>query len=251
MDNVGTLEYACRSTGSIWCLRRPAASSAGNTHKQNGCTSEQLQTKPSPDPLRGEEQMPTIARIAASRLTLRCWDPKDAAQLRESVASSLTELKRVFPWAAREPLPLTETAQRLTSLRGAFLADDYWSYGMFNLSETMVIGGVDLRPGRADGDRELSYWVRTSCTRRGYATEAVSAMTSQLFSDLDVQRIVIRCQRSNTRGAAIPERLGYGLVCAGDDALDDGATGAMIWELTRARFSAVARLPAAARPWLN
>jgi RimJ/RimL family protein N-acetyltransferase len=195
--------------------------------------------------------MPVATSIATSRLTLRCWEPGDAGQLRESILSSLEELKLVFPWAQREPLALKDAAERLNAMREDFRAGRRWAYGIFDLGETMVLGGLDLRPGRRPGDRELSYWIRTSRTRRGYATEAVSAVTTRLFADPDIERVLIRCQRSNSRGAAIPERLGYCLRCEDDRKLDDGPGDAMIWELTRDRFCAVARLPARPRPWLN
>lgn len=195
--------------------------------------------------------MPSANRIATSRLTLRCWRPTDARQLRESVIASLDELQGIFPWARRERMTLPDTTTRLTELREAFLIGRSWAYGIFDATETKVLGGLDVRPGRRRADREISYWIRSRCTRRGYATEAVSAMTSHLFADPDVERLIIRCQRANARGAAIPERLGYAPCEDGSTATDDGVPDSLIWELTRARFFAVAKLSAQPRPWLH
>jgi RimJ/RimL family protein N-acetyltransferase len=195
--------------------------------------------------------MPPASHIATSRLTLRCWKPSDASQLRESVLASLDDLMDIFSWARRENMTLSDTTTRLNGLREAFLSGRSWAWGIFDTAETKVLGGLDVRPGRRRSDREISYWIRSRCTRRGYATEAVSAMTSHLFADPDVDRLLIRCQPANSRGAAIPRRLGYTQCDESLTVTDDGVPDSMIWELTRSQFFAVAQLPAQPRPWLH
>ncbi len=194
--------------------------------------------------------MALATRIATSRLTLRGWKASDARQLRESVLASQEELRRVFPWAAADRLSMADTTQWLADRREAFLGDRSWSYGIFDTAESKVLGGLDVRPGRRECDREISYWIRTRCTRRGYATEAVSAITSHLFTDEDVYCIVIRCQPTNARGAAIPERLGY-TPRERDESLDDGPQSGSVWELTRLQFFTAVQLAVQPRPWLN
>jgi ribosomal-protein-serine acetyltransferase len=195
--------------------------------------------------------MAAIYRIPTSRLTLRCWKPEDAPQLQESIASSLPELQASIPWIKNAPI--ADTERHLETMREDFLSERAWSYGIFDLGESMVIGGLRLQPGEP-GVREMSYWIRTSCTGRGYATEAVSAATVYTFTNQNVERIVIRCHCRNKRGAAIPQRLGYRLAGkspACPEALAAEPREAMIWELTRARFNNVAALPTESRPWLS
>ena len=58
---------------------------------------------------------------------------------------------------------------------------------------------------------EIGYWLRTSCTGKGFMTEAVNALTQYAFKQLKVNRIAITCDVINIQSKRIPERLGYHL----------------------------------------
>lgn len=58
---------------------------------------------------------------------------------------------------------------------------------------------------------EIGYWVNTQFSGSGYITETVRALTNLGFQLFKFRRIEIRCEASNTKSRAIPEKLGFEL----------------------------------------
>jgi RimJ/RimL family protein N-acetyltransferase len=54
----------------------------------------------------------------------------------------------------------------------------------------------------------LGYWVRTSATGRGVATEAVRQATRFAFAEADLVRLEIVCAVGNTRSQRVAEQAG-------------------------------------------
>ncbi len=50
--------------------------------------------------------VPPPYRIRTERLTIRCWEPRDASLLKDALDSSLDHLRPWMPWALEEPRPL-------------------------------------------------------------------------------------------------------------------------------------------------
>ena len=72
------------------------------------------------------EHPPPPYLIRTERLTIRCWDPRDAPLLKDALDTSLDHLRQWMPWAAREPTPLDEKVELLRSFRGRFdLGEDF------------------------------------------------------------------------------------------------------------------------------
>jgi ribosomal-protein-serine acetyltransferase len=55
----------------------------------------------------------------------------------------------------------------------------------------------------------LGYWLRSDYQGKGIITTACRKLISLSFSDLDINRVEIRCGTGNHKSAAIPERLGF------------------------------------------
>jgi len=155
--------------------------------------------------------------------------------LMDAVARSQSELARWLPWA--DPMPTVEAEREfLLQQQRSFDADEDWGYFLIASGTDDLVGGAGLHP-RARGVVEIGYWVRTDCTRRGYATAAAGALTSAAFAHLpDVERVGIRMDQANVASAAVPPKLGYRL--DGEDPLRDivasGHSGkGWIWICTR------------------
>jgi RimJ/RimL family protein N-acetyltransferase len=58
---------------------------------------------------------------------------------------------------------------------------------------------------------EIGYWVRTSLTGRGYATEAARRIADFAFDELDAERVEIWCDARNAASAAVARRAGFEL----------------------------------------
>jgi RimJ/RimL family protein N-acetyltransferase len=148
-------------------------------------------------------------RITTERLTLRCWDPRDASLLKDAVDSSLDELRPWMPWAHDEPKPLPEKIELVRRFRGQFDLGQDFVYGIFSHDEAQVVGGTGLHTRRGDEALEIGYWIRSTRTGQGLATEAAAALTRVAFELCGVDRVEIRVDPANARSAAIPRRLGF------------------------------------------
>ena len=148
-------------------------------------------------------------RIETERLVVRCWEPRDAALLKEAVDASLDHLLPWMPWAQHEPQTLDEKVELLRRFRGEFDLGTNFVYGIFSPDESRVLGGTGLHARAGDDSFEIGYWLRASDTGRGLMTEAVAALTVVGFRWGGVDRIDIRADTANEPSLAVPRRLGY------------------------------------------
>lgn len=150
-------------------------------------------------------------RVITPRLVLRCWAPEDAPKLQASIDASLKELRRFMPWAVAEPEPVEAKTIRLRHFRGQFDLGQDFVYGIFDRDEREVIGGAGLHTRQGPYIREIGYWIATAHTKKGYATEAASALLQVAFRVDGVPRVEIRCEPDNVASVAVAKKLGMKL----------------------------------------
>jgi RimJ/RimL family protein N-acetyltransferase len=144
-------------------------------------------------------------RIETERLVLRCWDPADADALDTAVAESRAALLPWMQWVA-EP-PVEPTAEVLGRFRDAFRLGHDFVFGIFSRTGE-VVGGTGLHT-RAPGALEIGYWVRTSRTGQGLATEAAAALTRVGFERCEIPRVIIEVEPGNEPSLRVVRKLGY------------------------------------------
>jgi len=140
---------------------------------------------------------------------VRCWEPRDAAALKEAVDSSLEHLRPWLPWAHQEPQTLEQKVELLRQFRGQFDLGQDFVYGILSADESEAVGGTGLHTRRGEGTFEIGYWIRESCAGRGFCTEAVAALTRVGFEICGIDRIEIRVDPANGASIAIPRKLGF------------------------------------------
>jgi ribosomal-protein-serine acetyltransferase len=169
-------------------------------------------------------------------LVVRQWRAEDVPGLHAAVVESLDALRPWMPWAANEPLPLSERADLVAGWRKLWDAGDRMC-GMFVGEE--VVGGCGLHQRIGPGGQEIGYWVRTGRTGRGYATAAARALTTMAFTMRGVDRVEIHHDVANVASGRVPAKLGF--TCVGDTARPveaPGETGTQrIWRMLRAAWS--------------
>ena len=148
-------------------------------------------------------------RMLTPRLVIRCWQPQDAAKLKEAVDSSVQHLRRWLPWAADEPESLERKLERIRRWRGDFDLGLDFVYGVFDLAEARVLGGTGLHNRVGPDAREIGYWVRADSIGKGMATEFSAALTRVAFEVDKVARVEIHVVVGNAASAAVPRKLGY------------------------------------------
>lgn len=181
--------------------------------------------------------IPAPGPIRTERLVLRCWQRDDAPLVKEAIDSSLDELRQWMPWARSEPSPLESIAQRIEQFRRAFEEGRDWTYGILDAAESRVIGGSGLHPRTRPGRLEIGYWIRSSDTGQGFATEAAAALADRAFRLHGAEGVEIRCDPRNARSAAVPQRLGFVLeqTLVGDTTAPDGSVrDTQVWLLRAA-----------------
>jgi Acetyltransferases, including N-acetylases of ribosomal proteins len=179
------------------------------------------------------------SRVETPRLRLRCYEPADAPVLKAAIDENLEHLLPWIPWAQFEPTPLESVVTRIAGFAEQFQNGPNWGFGIFDRDETTLLGGIGFHARIGPRALEVGYWLAAKATGRGFATEAVDALTRLAFSFPEIDRLEIRCDPRNMPSAAIPRRLGYRHVAT----LEKHSTvfpgeprDTMVWELTRQNF---------------
>jgi RimJ/RimL family protein N-acetyltransferase len=148
-------------------------------------------------------------RIETERLVIRCYEPEDAAMLKEAIDSSLDHLRPWMPWARFEPQTLDEKVELLRGFRSRFDADEDFAYGVFAADESRQIGGAGLHQRGGDGSLEIGYFLRADATGRGLATEVTAVLARVAVEKCGVERVDVQVDPANERSLRIPRRLGF------------------------------------------
>jgi RimJ/RimL family protein N-acetyltransferase len=155
------------------------------------------------------EGPPAPYRIETERLVIRCYEPRDAPLIKESVDSSLEHLRPWMPWALDEPQTLEEKTELARNFRANFDTGENFTYGIFSSDEDEVLGGTGLHPRIGPGGLEIGYWIRASAVRQGICTESTAALMRVGFEICGADRIEIRIEPGNDASFGIPRKLGF------------------------------------------
>jgi RimJ/RimL family protein N-acetyltransferase len=145
------------------------------------------------------------------RLLIRCPIPGDGAKDYAAIVESLEELKPWMLWA-RQELSVELQEENMRRARVAFLQRSDLLLLLFLKGTETLVGSSGLH--RIDWSVpkfEIGYWIRTSLTGQGYATEAVRGILAFAFEVLGAQRVEIRCASENRPSARVVERAGFRL----------------------------------------
>lgn len=85
-----------------------------------------------------------------------------------------------------------------------------WQFSVFcggDFAGLVGFKGTD----RLNMKSEIGYWLKEEFQHRGIMTESVRALIKFGFSELDLNRIQIKCAPENVKSNKIPQRLGFTL----------------------------------------
>ncbi len=148
-------------------------------------------------------------RVETKRLCIRCWNPADALPLKDAIDSNMDYLRPWIPWVTDKVEPLEVRVAWIRKARAQFDLDQEFVYGIFNPTETEVMGGTGLHTRQGKHGLEIGYWIQQKYEGQGYATEVSSALTKVAFEINKVKRVHICCAVANHKSARIPEKLGF------------------------------------------
>ena len=148
------------------------------------------------------------------RLLLRPFTIADAPQLHEALVESIDQLRQnlwFLPWVA-EQQTLQSAEARCRKAQGNFLLRLDLPYLAFERSSGRLVASAGLhRTDWALPKTEVGYWVRTSQNGKGYATEAVNALSSWALQGLGARRVELVTDELNLGSRAVALRCGFQL----------------------------------------
>ncbi|GGN42100.1 RimJ/RimL family protein N-acetyltransferase [Actinoplanes campanulatus] len=144
--------------------------------------------------------------MATERLILRRFRASDAPVLAEY--RSDPAVARYQPWDAPFPLEKAEAAVRAYA-EASPDTPGHFQYAVELAAEQALIGDVYVRLHDNLRQAEIGFSFATAYQKRGFATEAVSAVLNRLFRRDGFHKVTGECDLRNTRSAALLERLGF------------------------------------------
>jgi ribosomal-protein-serine acetyltransferase len=173
------------------------------------------------------------AEIRGRRVVVRRYSLSDAVQLHEAIVDSVEHLVPWMPWAALEPLELSDRERLIADWLEQWISGEDFNFGVFR--DERLVGGCGLHKRVGDRGLEIGYWTRAPEIGRGFATEAAGCLLEAAFAMSDIDFVEVHHDVANAASGRVPERLGLRLV---EERVDGVAAPAEIgtervWRLDR------------------
>lgn len=167
------------------------------------------------------------ARIETGRLVLRRYEADDARALDGDAIRSIDHIGRFLPNARAELLG--DRSVLLADARHAFDTGERFAYGVFVLDGSYV-GNCGTR-WTGEAELNIGYWVLLEHLRKGFASEAVRAVTEAGFR-AGVARFVLNCHPDNVASIGVARASGFTYLST-DERIDSNGLRyeEMTWEL--------------------
>lgn len=148
--------------------------------------------------------------IEGGRVRLVARSKDQASEMFSLINKNREHLGQWMPWEK-------STQKVEDTLAYMELAESWWNqfttfdFSVFEKASNKLIGSFGLHSlNWSKQTCELGYWIDEASQGKGYITEAV-LMGEKIALDLGFHRVLITCDRLNTRSKRIPEKLGYRL----------------------------------------
>jgi RimJ/RimL family protein N-acetyltransferase len=150
-------------------------------------------------------------KVDTERLTLAAGRAGQGAALNAAVLESFGELKPWMPWARKVP-SVDESETFCRESHAKWIAREMLDFAMLRRADGLLVGRCGLHSiDWSIPKLEVGYWVRTSCARRGYATEATRALATFARERLGARRLEITSDTRNTASRRVAEKSGFTL----------------------------------------
>jgi ribosomal-protein-serine acetyltransferase len=141
-------------------------------------------------------------------IVIRPLEASDCAGMYAGVLESIPEVSRWLPWC-HPAYSLGEAAAYIGAARQAWAASRHFSFGIFDATNGRYAGSVTINHIiEVNRLANCGYWVRTSCTRRGFATRAVRLAATFAFGTLGLTRLEIAAMPENLASRRVAEKAG-------------------------------------------
>lgn len=147
-------------------------------------------------------------KLKTSRIQLVLPSLNLVAESQEAVYESRHELQKYLGWV--QSSQDNPEANMQTAIDNHNTFSNELRYYIINNSTNLLIGAVGLIVRDIEVPFfEIGYWIRTTETGKGYATEAVNLIESYAFDELGAVRLEIRVASCNENSRAVAQRCDY------------------------------------------
>lgn len=141
-----------------------------------------------------------VADLHTERLVLRAWTTAEAA--------TVTEGSRLADWAEGFPAEGDQVIAPLIAAEPLWLGP-FGHRLIVERESGLVVGSLGLFWPPSDGAVELGYGVAPSRRGRGYAPEAVRALTAHAYTAPEVKAVFAHVEPSNPASVRVLEKAGF------------------------------------------
>ncbi|MCA0369520.1 MAG: GNAT family N-acetyltransferase [Proteobacteria bacterium] len=152
-------------------------------------------------------------RIETPRFMLQMPKAGFGQKLHNAVLDGYEDYVKWLNWPTGVPIPQT-LEEECRRHHADFILRDFIRYLIIEKETGDVVGRCAFPPFQAHWaipQFGISYFVRKMRRNRGYATEAVHAMTLLAFEALNAKKVEIYCDAENTPSTRVPLKLGFKL----------------------------------------
>lgn len=146
-------------------------------------------------------------RVQTPRLLLRRWQHDEAQILIDAVTANVDHLRPWMPWIKFEPQTVAERVALIETWTRDWEEGGGVIFGTF--LDGVAIGSCGLHRRVGAGALDIGYWIANDHTRRGYATEITSALTTTAFGAAGITRVEVHTDEANEASAGVPAKLGF------------------------------------------
>ena len=139
-------------------------------------------------------------------LELRLPEERHADELFAVINRNRDRLEQWLHWAHSSHTP-EDVVKYVQMARKDFQKPAALHFLIFH--EGKIAGGCGLLLNELNDFAEIGYWIDARLEGRGIVSECCRALIDYAFSELQLNRVQIRCAMENLRSAAIPRRLGF------------------------------------------
>lgn len=149
--------------------------------------------------------------VDTPRLALRATRAGAGADINAAFAESRDHLRPWMPWA-RNPMSVEQSEEHCRTMQARWHAREELDFCFHSREDGVLVGKGGLHTIDWGVPKfEIGYWIRSSRTGRGFATEAALGLVELARAHLGALRIEITSDARNAASRRVAEKCGFAL----------------------------------------
>lgn len=146
-------------------------------------------------------------QFATERLHVRRFTPQDESALFEAARESIDKVYPFLPWCHPD-YSIQDARRWIEAIEPAWIRGEQYSFLIKEKGSGKALGGIGLNQIDEHPVANLGYWIRSTETGKGFATEATRGMIHYGFNHVHLQRIEIVMSTLNVASRQVAINVG-------------------------------------------